>query len=71
MKLGCLFAIAAVVAFVVQARFAMADESYLRKGDVILTIGDSVTAQGVFQEQMQRGSRSSTAARAARARGRG
>ena len=54
MKLGCLFAIAAVVAFVVQARFAMADESYLRKGDVILTIGDSVTAQGVFQEQMQR-----------------
>jgi len=54
MKLGILIAIAAAVALVIPARFAMSQVSYLRKGDVILTIGDSITAQGVFQEQMQR-----------------
>ncbi|GEM_PF-1303574 len=29
------------------------ESSFLRKGDVILTIGDSITAQGVYQEFMQ------------------
>ena len=29
------------------------EQSFLRKGDVILTVGDSVTAQGVYQEYMQ------------------
>ena len=32
---------------------ARAGEAYLKEGDVILTTGDSITAQGVFQDHMQ------------------
>lgn len=53
MKFGCLLTIAVLVAYLAPGRHAMGQSSYLRKGDAILTIGDSVTAQGVFQDHMQ------------------
>ena len=33
---------------------ARAEDSFLRKGEEILTVGDSITAQGVYQDYMQR-----------------
>jgi lysophospholipase L1-like esterase len=34
--------------------FARAEDSFLRQGEEILTVGDSITAQGVYQNYMQR-----------------